>query len=139
MNRSARHRKILQLVTRTSIKDQSALVRLLERNGFAATQASVSRDLNELGIEKIDGKYIVGRNSTPGREFDTLSLSPAGNNLIVARCRPGLASALAVEIDERQYSGIVGTIAGDDTVFIAVNSKKDQADVIQRLREDLNV
>jgi transcriptional regulator of arginine metabolism len=139
MNKSDRQRKILQLIKHTTIYNQSELLKLLKHYGFSATQASVSRDLNELGIEKIDGSYRMGRNSTLGREFDALSLLTAGDNLIVARCRPGLASALAVEIDERQYADIVGTIAGDDTVFIAVANKKDQSNIVKALKEEYNV
>lgn len=139
MNKSARQRKIRQLVSRSSIRNQSALVSILKKAGVSATQASVSRDLVELGIEKIGGFYRLAKDNGPSERFAPMDLLPAGTNLIVARCRPGLASALAVEIDEQGYAGIVGTIAGDDTVFIAVNSKKDQTDVIERLREDLNV
>ena len=64
-----------------------------------------------------------------------LSLQPAGDALIVARCEPGLASALAVEIDRARLPELIGTIAGDDTVFIAIDGRKVQRVAIKKIWE----
>lgn len=115
------------------------LVKMLKKSGFSATQTSVSRDLEELGIEKVDGVYTITPKNRAAREFDPLTLMTAGDNLIIAKCSPGLASAFAVRVDQGNYADIIGTIAGDDTVFIAVSDKKRQASVLKKLREVFNV
>ena len=95
----------------------------LERAGVSATQSSVSRDLEELGVVKHHGRYALPHangDSTRG----LLSLDVAGDVLVVAKCLPGRASAVAVEIDDAAIPEIVGTLAGEDTIFIAVARSK---------------
>src|SRR5215207_9933508 len=113
MNKRDRQQKILTLIKAKPIGTQEDLRALLERTGVTATQSSVSRDLEELGIVKHHGHYTVPRlQSTPVRGL--LSLDRAGDNLIVARTEPGLASAAAVTIDGAAIAEIVGTLAGED-------------------------
>src|SRR5437870_2138272 len=119
MNKRQRQQKILSLIRAKPIGTQHNLRALLERAGVAATQSSVSRDLEELGIVKQHGHYTLPRaNGTSARGL--LSLDQAGDSLVIARTLPGLASAVAVEIDAAALSDVVGTIAGEDTIFIAV-------------------
>lgn len=107
---------------------------LLEGAGVPATQSSVSRDLEELGVVKQHGHYTVPRrNGAAGRGL--LSLEVAGDHLIVARTEPGLASGVAVEIDGARIQQIVGTLAGEDTVFIATNDRKGQLAAVKRIWE----
>ncbi|HET6893477.1 MAG TPA: hypothetical protein VFH31_20430, partial [Pyrinomonadaceae bacterium] len=118
MQKAARQKRILSLIRARPIATQDELRSLLERAGLSATQSSVSRDLEELGVVKHHGHYTVPQtNGAAARGL--LSLDMAGDNLIVARTEPGLASAVAVEIDRAAMSEIVGTIAGEDTIFIA--------------------
>lgn len=125
MNKRERQQKILSLIRATPIGTQEDLRAQLERAGVGATQSSVSRDLEELGVVKQHGHYILPRmNGTAGRGL--LSLDQAGETLIIARTVPGLASAVAVEIDAAAIAEIVGTIAGEDTIFIAVRDAKSQ-------------
>ena len=125
MNKRERQQKILSLIQAKPIGTQEDLRALLERDGLAATQSSVSRDLEELGVVKHHGHYSLPRaNGTAVRGL--LSLDQAGENLVIARTIPGLASAVAVEIDAAAIAEIVGTIAGEDTIFIAVRNAKDQ-------------
>lgn len=113
-------------------------MRLLRRKGFDVTQASVSRDLEELGIAKEHGVYRPPSQIPQRTAFGLVSFHPAGDNLIVAKCGSGLASALAVRLDAIRHDGIVGTIAGDDTVFIAVTDQKMQKSLIRGLKEDIS-
>lgn len=132
VKKSSRQQKILGLIKAKPIGTQHELRALLERTGVAATQSSVSRDLEELGVVKHHGHYTVPRlQSTPLRGL--LSLDRAGDNLIVARTEPGLASAAAVTIDGAAIAEIVGTIAGEDTIFIAVPEAKAQRAAMKRI------
>ncbi len=108
------------------IGTQSELAELLERAGVEATQSSVSRDLEELGIVKQHGYYTIPQAANGAAARGLLSLDPAGDCLVVAKCEPGLASAIAVQIDRAAIPQIVGTLAGEDTIFIAVRERKDQ-------------
>ena len=96
------------------------------------------RDLEELGIAKEHGVYRPPSQVPPRTAFGWVSFLPAGDNLIVAKCGSGLASALAVRLDATGLEGIVGTIAGDDTVFIAITDQKTQKGVIRRLKEEFS-
>src|SRR5690349_25170007 len=129
MNKRDRQKKILSLINAKPIGTQENLRSLLERSGVPATQSSVSRDLEELGVVKHHGHYTLPRtNGAPTRGL--LSLDHAGDSLVIARTVPGLASAVAVEIDAAAISDIVGTIAGEDTIFIAV---RDTRTVIKKV------
>jgi len=132
MNKRKRQQKILSLIQAKPVGTQQDLRTLLERAGVAATQSSVSRDLEELGVVKHHGHYTLPRtNGAPARGL--LSLDQAGENLIVARTVPGLASAVAVEIDAAAIEEIVGTIAGEDTIFIAVRDAKSQKVAVKEI------
>jgi len=114
------------------------LVKRLQELGFELTQASVSRDLNELGVEKVNGIYAV-RPKPIGTDLGTITLTPAGPNLLVGKCLPGLASAITVRIDSEYIEGIIGTIAGDDTIFVAVQDAEHHWPIIQRISEIVEV
>lgn len=125
MNKRERQQKILGLIQAKPIGTQEDLRVLLERAGVPATQSSVSRDLEELGVVKHHGHYTLPRtNGAAARGL--VSLDQAGDSLVIARTVPGLASAVAVEIDAAAVPEIVGTIAGEDTIFIAVRNAKEQ-------------
>jgi len=134
VNKESRQKKILSLIQAKPIGTQQELRALLERTGVPATQSSVSRDLDELGVVKHHGHYTVPRiNGTAARGL--LSLDRAGDNLIVARTEPGLASAAAVTIDGAVIPEIVGTLAGEDTIFIATPDAKAQRTAMKRVWE----
>ena len=133
MDKERRQQKILSLVRAAKVSTQAELTARLERAGFAATQSSVSRDIEELGIVKRHGRYVVPQNEKGTRARGLIDLSPAGEALVVARCEPGLASAIAVEIDRAPLDEVVGTIAGEDTIFIAVRDARAQRGTIKKL------
>lgn len=125
MLKEKRQQTILDLIHARNIERQDELTESLSKRGFAATQSSVSRDLDELGIVKINGYYSLPQAQTK-QEFGLFNLEVAGENLIVAKCGSGLASAVCVRIDRANITEIIGTIAGDDTIFIAVKDRKSQ-------------
>lgn len=134
MLKRERQKKILNLIRARPIGTQEALRSQLERAGVSATQSSVSRDLEELGVVKHHGRYAL-----PLSNGDTtrglVSLDVAGEVLVVARCLPGRASAVAVEIDDAAIPEIVGTLAGEDTIFIAVRDLRGQRMATKKIWE----
>ena len=134
MNKRERQQRILSLIQAKPIGTQEDLRELLQTSGVAATQSSVSRDLEELGIVKQHGHYTLPRaNGASARGL--LSLDQAGDSLVIARTLPGLASAVAVEIDAAALADVVGTIAGEDTIFIAVRDAKSQRTTVKKVWE----
>lgn len=135
IKKSKRQQKILDLITAKNISTQEDLNELLEQNGIYVNQSSVSRDLDELGIVKINGLYSQPQIKNESTAFGLLGLETAGDALVVAKCESRLASAVAVLIDREKITEIVGTIAGDDTIFIAVKEKNHQKLVIKKIWE----
>ncbi len=135
ISRRKRQEKTLALVQARRITTQQKLLQLLEGAGVPATQSSVSRDLQELGIVKHRGFYRLPQAPDGASSRGLLSLVPAGDCMLVARCEPGLASAIAVEIDRARISEIAGTIAGDDTIFVALGKPNLQRTTTRRIWE----
>jgi transcriptional regulator of arginine metabolism len=130
MNKKRRHKRILELIADRPIGRQDELANLLSGQGFGVTQASVSRDLDELGVIKSGGRYIRMAPNASTSEYGRVTVTTAGDNLVIVKCGSGFASAAAVRIDSAAIEGVAGTIAGDDTIFVAVRDKKDRAGVI---------
>lgn len=131
MIKEERQQAIINLIKSNRIATQEQLTKSLSDGGFDATQSSVSRDLDELGIVKSGGFYALPQNKNARYGF--IGLETAGENLIVVRCESGLASAVAVQIDRAKIVEIVGTIAGDDTIFIAVKNAKAQKSAMKEI------
>lgn len=125
----------MNLIRTQNINTQEELTTLLSKDDFSVTQSSVSRDLEQLGIIKINGFYALPQISEGIQKFGLLSLETAGETLIVAKCDSGLASAVTVKIDSAKIAEVVGTIAGDDTIFIAVKDVKAQKATIKKIWE----
>ena len=121
MRKTGRQEFIRDLVLNENIGRQSIIAERLAARGLTVTQASVSRDLDELGIVKQNGFYRPGVRPV-ATEIRPLSLTPAGENLLVGKSVSGLASAITVRIDQANIPEIIGTVAGDDTIFIAVQN-----------------
>ena len=132
MNKRDRQQKILSLIRAKPVGTQEDLRALLEKTGVPATQSSVSRDLEELGVVKQHGHYTLPR-TNGAATHGLLSLDHAGDTLVIARTVPGLASSVAVEIDAAAIPEIVGTIAGEDTIFVAVRDAKAQRAVVKQI------
>ncbi len=132
------------LLRRRRIASQKQLLDGLVAKGFDVTQASVSRDLQRLGAIKRDGRYQIpeapaAHESESGESFLPILLieqiQVAGPNLTVVSTLVGGAAPLGVWLDQQEWPEIIGTIAGDDTIFIATASKIQQKSLISRLRE----
>ena len=125
---------VAHLIRSRSIANQQELTDLLVDKGIDTTQSSISRDLKKLGVVKVDGRYklpqIVAGESTL---VDRLDATCAGPNLIVLKTGPGNANRAAVMIDSAGITGLLGTIAGDDTIFLAVAGDKHQPKIIKRI------
>lgn len=134
MNKDLRLKKIREIIKTNRISKQEELILILESAGIFANQSAVSRDLDELGAVKIKGIYDFPEKKI-GKTFGLLSQEAVGENLIVAKCEPGMASAICVKIDQNHIENIAGTLAGEDTIFIAVRNHKEQKTVIKKIWE----
>ena len=134
MQKNLRQKKLLSLIRAKPFATQAELRDSLERAGVPATQSSLSRDIEELGVVKHHGHYTMPKaNGAAARGL--LSLDLSGDNLVIARTEPGHASAVAVEIDGAALDEIVGTLAGEDTIFVAVRDQKAQRLVLKKIWE----
>lgn len=143
----SRHSKILELIQGHEIETQEELAQKLRDSGFNVTQATVSRDIKELRLIKSmtkGGKYkyasIKQQEGVVNERFlrlfkdSVLSLDSAGN-IIVIRTLVGAANAAAVAIDALDFPGIIGTIAGDDTIFLLVKNTEDLDGIKEKFNE----
>ena len=134
-----RRAAIRDLLLTGPAKTQASLVRALQDLGHIATQSSVSRDLREIGAIKTASGYELPVASPSGDEqvaavADLLrSMTPAGSNLLVIRTAVGAAQRIGLALDRCGWPGMVGTIAGDDTVFVATESAHAQKNLITRI------
>ena len=135
MQKTQRQNVILKLIFSRQIGSQIELANMLRSRNFSVTQASVSRDLDELGVIKLNGYYTMPQKPKNAVAFGLLSLEPVGENLIVAKCESGLASAATVKIDAARLPEVAGTIAGDDTIFIAVRDRHAQKTALKHIWE----
>src|ERR1044072_2014259 len=137
MIKRERQKRILNLIRAQRLGTQEELRAELERSGVGATQSSLSRDLDELGVVKHHGFYALPH--TNGDAVRGLvSLDVAGDVLVIAKCLPGRASAVAVEIDDAAITEIVGTLAGEDTIFIATRDQRSQRLAIKKIWDIFN-
>jgi transcriptional regulator of arginine metabolism len=140
-NPALRRAAISRILRQTAVGRQSELVSLLRREGFDATQSSVSRDLRELGVAKAHDRYLLPASEdalTPSH-FEAVrgflkEFRHAGPCLTVLRTMVGSAQSVAIAIDKARWPEVVGTIAGDDTIFIATGNARTQRRLAERLR-----
>ncbi len=146
MSSAKRKRKglILNLIREQEIATQGELVDLLLSRGVEATQASVSRDLEELEVRKESGVYRVPTAApemqsmsvrSPWAQSPILRMVRSGQTLLVLHTPAGLAPSVGLILDRGEVDGIAGTIAGDDTLFVAVTRASRMASVEKKIRE----
>ena len=142
--RDERRRTIAGLLREHTIERQSELVELLRSLGFPATQSSVSRDLRDMGAAKLKHGYSLPEETANGNGQSlqqaaelVRDLRTAGPNLLVLTTAVGAAQRVAVTLDRIDWPEIVGTLSGDDTVFIATSTANDQRRLRARLRQSL--
>jgi len=129
-----RQQAILEIVTDGRLATQQELAAELMARGIEATQSSVSRDIAELGLIKINGHYAAPRPEELGVER-LESVDTAGANLIVVKTEIGQAQPAALTIDGAGIAEIVGTVAGDDTILVAVKNEAAQRIAIRKILE----
>jgi transcriptional regulator of arginine metabolism len=136
-----RQKAILSILRGRRVARQSELVRLLKERGIRVTQSSVSRDLQQLGITKLDTGYR--QLEQPDTESDrdaamvaelVRDIRTAGGNLTVVKTVEGAAQRVALYLDRSGWPEIVGTVSGDDTIFVATRGGGDQRKLLVRLR-----
>ncbi len=147
--KNSRMEALKMLISSMELGSQEEVLQALEREGFKLTQATLSRDLKQLKVAKaasMNGKYVyvlpndtmykrVTRPRTAMEMLQTsgfISISFSGN-MGVIKTRPGYASSIAYNIDNSESPNIIGTIAGDDTIFIVIKEEATREDVISDL------
>ena len=149
--KTRRQSTLLKLIEMHDISTQSELTEYLNKEGYNATQATVSRDIKELRLVKAVGvngksKYVVSHSATDSGFSERLlsifkeSVLSYDNaqNIVVIKTMPGLASAACSAIDSMQSSDIVGTLAGDDTAFLVLHTSESASEFCDRLTEMLS-
>lgn len=136
----SRRATILRILRESTVRSQEELVKALRKHGFDATQSSVSRDLRELGVAKAGDHYIVPDDTLAVNHFEAITtfvvdVRTAGPTLTIVKTTTGTAQSVAVAIDKSNWPEVVGTISGDDTIFLATADARDQRTLTQRLRE----
>jgi transcriptional regulator of arginine metabolism len=145
--RAARQARVVEIVRDRDVHSQAELLALLEADGIAVTQATLSRDLDELGALKVRGAYVIPDDGSPVRGVeggtarlsrllgDLLTGADASGNLAVLRTPPGAAHYLASALDRAALHDVVGTIAGDDTLMVVAREPLTGAELVALLRE----
>jgi transcriptional regulator of arginine metabolism len=137
-----RRAAIAEILRVEKIHSQSELLRQLRKRRYRVTQPSISRDLADIGVVKVNGRYVARETLSPpegsGSELGQVvgllrSVDPAGPNLLILKTPPGAASQVAIAIEGEVWPEVVGTIAGDDTVFIATPGRAQRARIETRL------
>ncbi len=147
MHRNARQAAILEVISQKDIETQEELCNELNRLNFNVTQATISRDIKDLKLYKVAGTtkkykyaYIEGDGDAVNNKMHNLfrecvqSINYA-NNIIIIKTMRGNGSTAGAFIDSLQIKQIIGTVAGDDTVLIVVDSNEDTPDIVARLNE----
>jgi len=129
-DRRKRHLKILEVISTRAVRTQEELAEALAAQGWDVTQSSVSRDIAALRLVKVDGAYR--RPSRGASPIDPDERRIAEGVLTIEQ--PGEANRVAVALDRLAWPEVVGTIAGDDTIFLAVKDGRTQRRVLREVR-----
>lgn len=141
MAKLARQQTILELAHEAPLPNQQELCKVLARRGFQVTQATLSRDINELRLVKTPEGYILPNGDAPVEPMPAVSRVlrefvreiRRAQNLLVIKTIPGSAQPVAVAIDAEGWEEVVGTVAGDDTILIISGNNKKARQLQARL------
>ena len=144
LNRQA---KIVEIIKKYNIETQEELMEYLQRAGFVVTQATISRDIKELKLTKVSTeggnfKYVLhqGEDIIKSEKLvrvlrDTFVSMDKAQNILVIKTVSGMAMAAAAALDSLEIEGIVGCIAGDDTIMCAIRTSEETKEVMKQLEE----
>ena len=134
MSKLSRHKAILEVLDQGSVTSQEELQKLLHRRGFEAGQATLSRDIRELGLVKSANGYALPGREAPSPDTDLPSVDRlvrefvtsvrAAQNLLVTKTSTGSAQPVAAALDNEHWPEAIGTVAGDDTILIVCQSSR---------------
>ena len=146
--KSNRQEKIIQLITENAIETQEEILVYLREHGFDVTQATVSRDIKQLKLVKTqtnDGRYKYSVSSNNSREHisskfvslfsETVTGIDYANNIVVVKCYVGMANAACAAFDAMKFDGVVGSLSGDDTIFIAMRNEEMAKELTAELKK----
>ena len=148
--KSRRQNKIIELINSRSIETQEERLGMLFESGFNVTQATVSRDIKELRLIKSAGpngkyRYVAPQPNTPDISVkfyslfgDSVSAVDYGQNIVCVKCYSGMAQAVCSAMDSLQWESVVGTLAGDDTIFILCRNEETAVKLTAELGELIN-
>lgn len=138
-----RHELIINFIKNNAVSTQEEIIKMLADNGYNVTQATISRDIKELKLVKEhfgknEIKYTVSSKKDSNDNFKAILTRSAlsvelAMNIIVVKCYSGTANAACMALDSLNLSGIVGTIAGDDTIFVACKDTQYAADAMNSI------
>lgn len=148
--KKVRHRKIVEIIEKHDVETQEELASYLREAGFQATQATVSRDIRELKLSKVSAgsgrqKYVALKHGDrpQGDKYvrvlkDGFHSMDMAQNILVVKTGAGMAMAVAAALDSLQLPEVVGSIAGDDTIMIAIRSVEDTRKLMDCIHELIN-
>lgn len=145
--KASRHARIKEIIDNQAVETQEDLAEALRKKGIEVTQATVSRDIKELMLIKVptgEGRYryafppeqnLVFSQSRLERAFkDSVTAMDYSVNIIVIRTVPGMAQAVAYAVDSTRWPEVIGTVGGDDTIFVVVKPPEAAGEVLARFR-----
>ena len=143
VSKHARQTKILGAVGKRPVRSQEELSSLLRRGGVRVTQSTLSRDIRDLGLMKVRGEYQIPGAVRPAPPDDQVRRAFAqfvvqtglSGNIVMVKTTPGNAHSVGVVLDAAQWPEVLGTVAGDDTIFILLHSGRYGRKVLARIRE----
>ncbi len=146
--KTSRQNKIIELIKNTNIETQEELAAALQEAGYNVTQATVSRDIRELNLTKMNvggkQKYVVFQANEPHMADKFIRVLKEGfldmdmaQNILVIKTVPGMAGAVCAALDSMHWHEIVGSIAGDDTIMCAVRSVDDTVKIMGKIKSIL--
>jgi len=141
ITKKARQGRILEFIRKHSIHSQEELSSFLKSENVPVTQSTLSRDIRELGLIKVRGMYQAPGEMLPGapngnlrRALDQYVLSTAiSGNMVVIKTSPGNAHSVGVVLDAAQWPEVLGTVAGDDTIFVLARNSRYGKKLLDRL------
>ncbi len=143
LSKNARHGRILEILRKRPIASQEELSSVLKQEDVVVTQSTLSRDIRDLGLVKVRGSYRISgeQQSAPPdevlrRAFEQFVVrTGVSGNIVMIRTSPGNAHSIAVVLDAAQWPEVMGTVAGDDTVFVLLRSGRFGKKVLGKIRE----